>query len=96
MLIGIPKEILEEENRVASTPDTVQKYIKLGFQVLVETAAGQGIFKSDAEYAQAGATIAEDARSVFARADIILKVKQPAFNAAAGNTKSRCCATAPR
>jgi H+-translocating NAD(P) transhydrogenase subunit alpha len=84
MLIGIPKEILEEENRVASTPDTVQKYIKLGFQVLVETAAGQGIFKSDAEYAQAGATIADDARSVFSRADIILKVKQPAFNAATG------------
>lgn len=84
MLIGIPKEILAEENRVASTPDTVQKYIQLGFEVMVEASAGAGIFMSDEEYAQAGAKVTADTQRVFDEADIILKVKQPVFNADAG------------
>jgi H+-translocating NAD(P) transhydrogenase subunit alpha len=84
MIIGVPKEILHEENRVASTPDTLSKYIKLGFEVRVESSAGQGIFKSDGEYAKAGARLVADPVQLFSEADIILKVKQPVFNATVG------------
>ena len=80
MLIGIPKEVLPEENRVAATPDTVRKYIALGFDVAVESSAGQGILISDEAYEDAGATLFSDPQSLFAEADIILKVKQPVFN----------------
>ena len=55
MLIGIPKEILTAEKRVAAIPRTVGKYIDLGFDVAVESSAGEGIYISDDEYAAAGA-----------------------------------------
>jgi NAD(P) transhydrogenase subunit alpha len=77
MLIGIPKEILPEERRVAALPETVARFVEMGFRVLVETSAGQGVFRADAEYAKAGAEIAPDAHTVYERADLILKVKQP-------------------
>jgi len=80
MLIGIPKEIMYKENRVAALPETVEKLKSLGFEVLVETNAGKGAFVDDADYVKAGADIAEDAKKVFDRADIILKVKEPLFN----------------
>lgn len=80
MLIGIPKEILAEEKRVAATPETVKKYIDLGFDVAVESSAGEGIFISDTEYKNAGAKLFDDPQSLFAQSDIILKVKQPIFN----------------
>ncbi|WP_419660933.1 NAD(P) transhydrogenase subunit alpha [Desulfosarcina variabilis] len=80
MLIGIPREILPEEKRVAATPDTVRKYIQLGFDVAVETSAGNGISVGDDEYAMAGARIVSDPELLFAESDIILKVKQPVFN----------------
>jgi NAD(P) transhydrogenase subunit alpha len=80
MLIGIPKEIMKNENRVAALPETVQKFRKLGFEVFVETSAGQGAFVSDGDYQKAGATIAKDAEQVFKLSDIILKVKEPLFN----------------
>ena len=80
MLIGIPKEILSEEKRVAATPETVRKYIDLGFDVAVEASAGEGVSISDDEYKLAGATIYSDAQRLFAGADVILKVKQPVFN----------------
>ena len=50
MLIGIPKEILPAEKRVAATPDTVRKYIALGFEIGVETNAGRGILIGDEDY----------------------------------------------
>jgi H+-translocating NAD(P) transhydrogenase subunit alpha len=84
MLIGIPKEILAEENRVAATPDTVHKYIKMGFEVAVESAAGEGIWKSDAQYTQAGAKVYSEPQRLYDEADIILKVKQPVLNTAIG------------
>ena len=84
MLIGIPREILEEEDRVAVTPDIVGKYIALGFKVMVEASAGAGILIGDEAYARAGARVVADAEQVFAEADIILKVKQPLFNPALG------------
>lgn len=80
MLIGIPKEIMKNENRVAALPETVQKFKSLGYEVLVETRAGKGAFVNDDDYQKAGAVIAEDAAQVFKRADIILKVKEPQFN----------------
>ncbi len=80
MRIGIPKEIMQNENRVAALPETVEKFIKLGFDVLVETGAGLGAFTEDEAYQKAGAKIAKDAAEVFDVSDIILKVKEPLFN----------------
>jgi NAD(P) transhydrogenase subunit alpha len=80
MLIVIPREIMAEEKRVAATPDTVKKYIELGFTVAVEAGAGEGIFISDQEYKDAGATISTDVEKMLAEADIVLKVKEPKFN----------------
>lgn len=84
MVIGVPKEILEREHRVAALPEEVAAYVQAGFEVLVETGAGEGALYSDAEYVDAGATIASGAEEVFSRADIIIKVKQPHFNAKVG------------
>ncbi|HPD31253.1 MAG TPA: NAD(P) transhydrogenase subunit alpha [Phycisphaerae bacterium] len=80
MIIGIPREILAEERRVSALPETVARYVQMGFTVLVERSAGRGVFRSDEEYAKAGAEIVPDARSLFDRSDVILKVKQPCFN----------------
>ncbi|MEA3362868.1 MAG: NAD(P) transhydrogenase subunit alpha [Thermodesulfobacteriota bacterium] len=80
MLIAIPKEILPEEKRVAATPEIVKKYIGLGFSVAVEAGAGEGVFFSDEDYKEAGATIADDVEKMCSEADIVLKVKQPIFN----------------
>ncbi len=84
MIIGVPKEILEREHRVAALPEEVAAYVEMGFEVLVEAGAGEGSLVSDAEYATAGATIVPTAREVFDRSDVVIKVKQPHFNAAAG------------
>lgn len=80
MLLGIPKEIMPQENRVAALPENIVKYKELGFHVVVETNAGAGVFKFDDEYAKAGARIMEDARAIYETADIVLKVKEPMFN----------------
>lgn len=80
MLIGIPKEIMQKENRVAALPETIEKFKKLGFDVIVETNAGLGAFTDDDAYKKAGAEIASDAAEVFDKSDIILKVKEPLFN----------------
>jgi len=80
MLIGIPKEIMYKEKRVAALPETIEKFIKLGFDVLVETKAGAGAFTDDEAYQKAGARIAADAVEVFDKSDLILKVKEPMFN----------------
>ena len=84
MLIGIPKEILSEEKRVAATPETVQKYINMGFNVAVESSAGEGVWRSDEEYENSGASIISDTEKLFAQSDVILKVKQPVFNETVG------------
>lgn len=88
MLIGIPKEILHHENRVAATPDTISKYRAMGFEVAVETNAGKGIYASDEQYRQAGATIINDAAELFKRSDVILKVKQPCINESTGKSEA--------
>ena len=80
MLIAIPKEILPEERRVAATPETVKKYVALGFTVHVEQGAGAGVLIADDDYRNAGATVVNDTAWLYAAADMVLKVKQPVFN----------------
>jgi len=80
MTIGVPKEILSGERRVAAIPETVAKLIKDGATVLVEKSAGEGSFFSDAQYIEAGAQIIADPEEIYKRADLILKVKEPQFN----------------
>ena len=77
MLIGVPKEIKVHEYRVGLTPDAVRELVHHGHAVLVETGAGGGIGADDAAYAASGARIAPDAASVFAAAEMIVKVKEP-------------------
>ncbi len=77
MKIAIPKERRAHELRVAATPDTVRKYIGLGFEVVVETGAGLGSALTDEAYTAAGASIAADVASTLTGADIILKVQRP-------------------
>lgn len=84
MIIAIPKEIMPEESRVAAIPETVARLIKLDYQVAVESKAGEGVFFSDEEYRDAGAEIVADVEALYARADIVLKVKEPQFNEQVG------------
>ncbi len=84
MIIGIPKEIMAEEKRIAAMPESVEKYVGMGYQVLVGSGAGAGIFRSDEEYVQAGAEVVEDVEKLFSLSDVILKVKQPEFDERTG------------
>ena len=76
-MIGVPKEVFPEERRVASVPEVVQKLIKLGFAVSVESGAGDAANISDDAYRAAGATIVEGAAKLWAESDIIFKVRGP-------------------
>ena len=80
MLVGVPKEIKNHEYRVGLTPGAVREYSKNGHQVLVETGCGAGIGADDDAYRAAGADVADTAEEVFARADMIVKVKEPQSN----------------
>lgn len=84
MIIGVPKEIMHSENRVAATPDVCARYISLGHTVLVEKNAGEGSYFHDDAYQAAGAQIVDSAAEVFERAELILKVKEPLFNQQTG------------
>ena len=77
MLVGVPKEIKIHENRVGLAPSSVRELVRNQHDVVVETGAGAGIGSSDAEYASAGARIANSAATVFAEAEMIVKVKEP-------------------
>ena len=77
MRIGVPKEIKVHEYRVGMTPGGVREAARHGHVVWVEAGAGTGIGLDDVAYAKAGATIAATADEVFARADLIVKVKEP-------------------
>jgi alanine dehydrogenase len=77
MIIGVPTEIKKHEYRVSMTPAGVEELTRRGHQVLVEKQAGMGSGLQDEEYVSAGATIATSAREVFARADLVVKVKEP-------------------
>ena len=77
MRIGVPKEVRENEARVATTPEAISQLQKLGFDVLVEAGAGTAAKYTDEAYKEAGATILEDTKQVWADSDIILKVRAP-------------------
>lgn len=77
MLVGVPKEIKNREYRVGLTPASVREFVGRGHSVLVQTNAGYEIGFADADYVSAGAEIAPDAATVFAKADMIVKVKEP-------------------
>jgi len=77
VLIGVPKEIKVHEYRVGMTPTSVREAASHGHGVIVETQAGAGIGASDDDYRKAGAEVVATAAEVFARAELIVKVKEP-------------------
>ncbi len=77
MKVGIPKEVRQNELRVAATPKTVIRLKKQGFEVLVETECGLNAKYSDAEYSSAGAEIIASASELYSKSDIVLKVQHP-------------------
>jgi alanine dehydrogenase len=90
MLIGVPKEIKDNEFRVGLTPASVAELIHHGHKAIVEAGAGAGSGLSDDEYARAGAEIVAEAAEVFARADMIVKVKEPLAVAPARSCSPTC------
>ncbi len=77
MRVGVPKEIKNSEFRVGLTPGSVREYVAHGHEVMIETNAGVGIKTTDADYEAAGAKIVPDAKTIFAEADMVVKVKEP-------------------
>lgn len=77
MIVGVPKEIKQEENRVAITPAGVAAFVAHGHQVLIERHAGRGSHIGNRLYREAGATVLESAKQVWEGADLIMKVKEP-------------------
>ena len=77
MLIGVPKEIHEGEARVAATPDTVVKLVKLGFSVQIECGAGEAARYRDADFEAAGAQIVSMAEAIWTTSDLVIKVRAP-------------------
>ena len=77
MIVGVPKEIKNNENRVAATPESVKAFCDSGHGVMVETSAGAGSGIADQEYEGAGGRILQSEAELFAQADMILKVREP-------------------
>ena len=80
MIIGIPKEIMLGEARVAASPETVKKFIQDGAKVLIEIGAGINSLYHDEDYIAMGAELVSSPLDVYKRSDLILKVKEPLFN----------------
>ena len=77
MLIGVPKEIKPQENRVGLSADSVKTLVSEGNRVIVETGAGIGSGFTDTDYAAAGASICKTAKEIFDISELIIKVKEP-------------------
>ena len=77
MVVGVPKEVKNNENRVGMTPDGVHDLVKTGHKIIIETGAGIGSGISDQDYTRAGAEIYTDKKALFDEADVIVKVKEP-------------------
>ena len=77
MKIGVPKEIKEQESRVAVLPSVVYQLNRLGHEVYVEQDAGTGAGYPDSEYEEAGAIMSGDHAKIFREGDLIVKVKEP-------------------
>src|SRR5712692_3333294 len=78
-LIGVPRETAAGEKRVATVPDVIEKLIKLGFRVAVQSGAGDAANFADDTYRAAGAEIIGDAARLWASADIVFKVRAPSM-----------------
>ncbi|MGM0423031.1 MAG: Re/Si-specific NAD(P)(+) transhydrogenase subunit alpha [Pseudomonadota bacterium] len=87
MQIAIPKEIHQDETRVAATPEAVKKYIALGFDVVVQSGAGGAAAYTDEAFRQAGAKLAKSAKETVKNADIVLKLRAPAVSEIADYSK---------
>ncbi len=88
MRVGIPTEVHPGERRVAATPDTVKKLIKMGFEVSVQAGAGEGARLADDLFAQAGATIVQGPAELWAQSELILKVRAPETDPADGSQET--------
>jgi alanine dehydrogenase len=77
MIIGVPKEIKEQEHRVGLVPASAFILVRRGHTVLIQKNAGGGSGYSDEEYVNAGAQIVETAQDVYGGADMVVKVKEP-------------------
>ena len=77
LLIGVPREVFPGERRVATVPDVVEKLVKLGFSVAVESGAGDAANFADDTYRAAGAEVVPTAAELWARSDIVFKVRPP-------------------
>ncbi len=84
MTVGIPREIMSGEKRVAAIPETVAHLIGGGARVLVESGAGAGAYYDDNAYREVGAEIIADPAALYAEAALVLKVKEPQFNESLG------------
>ena len=84
MKIGIPKEMYPGEKRVATTPEAAVQIMKLGFSVFIESGAGVNASIADHAYEAVGVTVLADAPSLWAAADIIMKVRAPFVDVEAG------------
>jgi alanine dehydrogenase len=76
LIIGVPREIKDHENRVALTPRSVSSLVTSGSKVLVETLAGAKSGFSDDEYGAAGATVVGSAEELYSGSDLVVKVKE--------------------
>ena len=85
MKIGVPKEIRPGERRVAATPESVSRLVKLGFEVLIQSNAGEGAAFPDSEYEKVGASIVPTARELWQAAELVLKVQPPEQHAELGH-----------
>jgi alanine dehydrogenase len=77
MIVGVPKEIKANENRIALVPAGAEALVAAGHEVIIEAGAGEGSNFPDEQYARVGAKLERDADALWARADMIMKVKEP-------------------
>jgi len=77
MIVGVPKEIKADEYRVAMLPVGVEEMVRAGHKVLIQSGAGLGSGINDGQYASAGAELVADAAEIYAKAELIVKVKEP-------------------
>ena len=80
LTIGVPREVFPGEKRVATVPDVVEKLIKLGFTVQVESGAGDAASVSDDAYRASGATVVDTAANLWATSDLVFKVRAPSMD----------------
>lgn len=88
MILGVPKEILLGENRVALAPDVISKFKKIGFDVIIEKDAGLNSNFKNEDYSSAGAEIINSAEELFAKADLVVKVNRPLKNPQSGKDET--------